>query len=67
MSPLPDEVQALDPDEAYQQCLHELAGPHPDYQAAQVYATLSLNATLRDVATQLAHLTRVVVTASRRR
>lgn len=68
MSPFADdEGQALDPDQAQQRCVHELGQPHPDYQAAQVYATLSLDATLREVVTQLAHLTKAVVTASRRR
>jgi len=43
-----------------------LQQPHPDYQAAQLYATLSLEETMRDVA-QLADLTRKLVVVSRRR
>jgi len=67
MSPLPDETQALDPDEAYRRCIYELSQPDPDYRAAQVYATLSLDATLRNMLAELAHLTRAVVVSSRRR
>lgn len=68
MSRLPeDEPQALDPGEAYQRCMRELARPCPDHQAAQLYAILSLEEALRDVAAQLAQLTKEVVLASRRR
>jgi hypothetical protein len=47
--------------------LQELARDDPDYQAAQVYATLSLNETLREMVDQLAQLTKELVIASRRR
>jgi hypothetical protein len=43
----------LDHGEAYQRCMQELLELDPDYQAAQLYATLSLEETVRDVATQL--------------
>jgi hypothetical protein len=39
--------------EAYDKCLEELQPPHPDYAAAQVYALLSLDETLRRIARQL--------------
>jgi hypothetical protein len=58
---------ALDHGEAYRRCIQELLEPEPDYQAAQLYATLSLEETVRDVATQLAELTKALVAASRRR
>jgi hypothetical protein len=68
MSRLPEgEPQAFDPGEAYQRCMRELGRPYPDHEAAQLYATLSLEETLRDVAAQLAQLTKEVVLASRRR
>jgi hypothetical protein len=58
---------ALDHGEAYQRCMQELLEPTPDYQAAQLYATLSLEETVRDVTTRLAELTGALVAASRRR
>jgi hypothetical protein len=36
--------------DALDYCLEELNRPGPDYQAAQVYATLSLEEALRDLA-----------------
>lgn len=36
--------------EAYVRCVQELARPDPDFQAAQVYATLSVEEALRDLA-----------------
>ncbi len=57
----------LDHGEAYRRCMQELLKPDPDYQAAQLYATLSLEETVREVATQLAELTKALVAASRRR
>jgi hypothetical protein len=58
---------ALDHGEAYRRCMQELLEPEPDYQAAQLYATLSLEETVGDVATQLADLTKALIAASRRR
>lgn len=42
MSSLPDESQRLDDGEALQRCLQALDPLRPDFQAAQVYATLAL-------------------------
>jgi hypothetical protein len=68
MNALPDrERQALDPGEAYQRCVHELGQRQPDYRAAQLYATLSLEEAMRDVAAQLTQLTKELIIASRRR
>ena len=69
MKPLPDpEPQAgLSPGEPYQRCIHELGQPHPDYQAAQLYATLSLEEALRDMIDQLAQVTRELSVVARRR
>jgi hypothetical protein len=50
--PLPDGIQT--------------GGPHPDFQAAQLYATLSLEEAVREAVAELAHLTRALVAASRR-
>jgi hypothetical protein len=36
--------------DALEYCLQELNREHPDYQAAQVYATLSVEEALRDLA-----------------
>lgn len=57
----------LDRSEAYRRCLYELRKAEPDYRAAQVYATLSLEDAIRDMVTELAHLTRSVAVAARRR
>jgi hypothetical protein len=57
----------LDAGEAYQRCIQELAELNPDYQAAQLFATLSLEETVRGVAAQLAELTKALTAASRRR
>lgn len=70
MRHLPDgqpQAVGLDRGEAYQRCMHELGQPHPDYQAAQLYATLSLEEALRDMITQLSQMTRVLVSGARRR
>ena len=40
--------------EAYDSCTHELQRPVPDYQAAQVYALLSVEEALRDLADKVA-------------
>jgi hypothetical protein len=54
MSSLPDgDPKVLAPGEAYQRCMHAIGRPHPDYEAAHLYATLSLEETLRDVVAQL--------------
>jgi hypothetical protein len=47
----------LNAGEARQLCFHELAQPEPDYGAAQVFATLSLEEAVRDVAAELSRLT----------
>jgi len=52
---------------AYLRCMRELQDPNPDYPAAQLYATLSVEEALRDLGTQLSRLTRALVVASRRR
>jgi hypothetical protein len=36
--------------DALEHCLQELNREHPDYQAAQVFATLSLEEAIRDLA-----------------
>jgi hypothetical protein len=55
------------PGEALQLCVHELAQPDANYCAAQVYATLSLEKAVRDVAAELRRLTRAVASVSRLR
>ena len=62
-----DESQQLARGEAHQRCMHELGRPHPDYEAAQVFATLSLEEAVRDAIAELAHLARSVTVATRRR
>ena len=47
--------------------MQELGRTHPDYDAAQVYATLSLEETLRAMIAQLSQLNRELAVASRRR
>ena len=47
-----DDPPALGTAEAYRQCVRELHRPHPDYQRAQVFATLALEETLREVAAE---------------
>lgn len=39
--------------DAYQHCVQELNSDDPDYQAAQVYAILSVEEALRDLANRL--------------
>lgn len=43
--------------EPYERCLQELRKPQPDYQLAQLYATLSIDEAIREVAVQLTQLT----------
>jgi hypothetical protein len=38
------------------QCMQAIRRTHPDYESAQVYAILSLNETLQNIAAQLAEL-----------
>ena len=67
MSPLPDGVpQPLGPGEEYQRCMGEICKPYPDYQRAQLYATLSTEETLRDLLAQVAELIRQITLESRR-
>lgn len=40
----------LKPGETLQKCMKAIRRTHPDYESAEVYATLSLNETLRNVA-----------------
>lgn len=58
---------ALEPGEAHQRCLRELQQAEPNYQAAQIYAALSLEETVRNLTTAIDHLNRSVTVASRRR
>lgn len=53
MSSLPDEPQRLDDGEALQRCLQALDPLRPDFQAAQVYATLALREAVAEVAEQI--------------
>jgi hypothetical protein len=46
----------LGPSKAYGKCLRALSRVREDYESAQVYALLSLNETLQNVAVQLAEL-----------
>jgi hypothetical protein len=50
----------------YYQCVQELQKPYPDYAMVQALATLSLVETLREVAGQVAELSRQVTLAPRR-
>jgi hypothetical protein len=56
MSPLPDDRTELEPGEAYQTCIRELHNGRPDYERAQVYATLALEESARAVVAQLEEL-----------
>ena len=47
MSPLSDDRPDLLPGEAIRECVGELGKLHPDYQRAQVYATLALRESAR--------------------
>jgi hypothetical protein len=40
--------------DAHQLCIQELSSKNPNYQAAQVYATLSVEEALRDLADRIA-------------
>jgi hypothetical protein len=40
-------------DDAYRLCIQELSREHPDYQAVQVFATLSVEEALRDLANRI--------------
>jgi hypothetical protein len=62
----PGRAQPLGPGEAYQRCMRELAKPYPDYGHARLYATLSMEQTLRDMVAQMAELARQITLASRR-
>jgi hypothetical protein len=42
-----DDPPALGTGEAYRQCVRELHQPHPDYERAQVFATLALHEAVR--------------------
>ena len=53
MSPLPDDRAGLEPGEAYTTCIRELHKAHPDYERAQVYATLGLRDAMLEVAEQI--------------
>jgi hypothetical protein len=49
MSPLSDDRPDLEPGEAIRACVEELGKLHPDYERAQVYATLSLREAVAEV------------------
>lgn len=66
MSPLLDQQDTLGPGEAYQRCMQELGKPYPDHERPHLYATLSVEETLRDVVAQLVELTKQIGLASRR-
>jgi hypothetical protein len=53
MSPLSDDRDDLDPGEAMRECVGELGKLHPDYQRAQVYATLSLQGAVAELTKQI--------------
>jgi hypothetical protein len=60
-----DQAQALAPGEAYQRCMQELGKPYPDHQRAQLYATLSVEETLREVVAQIGDVAEQIRLASR--
>jgi hypothetical protein len=60
------EPSSLGRGEAYQTCIRELSGPHPDYERASVYAILSLEETVRDAVAQMAEMAHQIMLASRR-
>jgi hypothetical protein len=66
MSPLADDRTLLEAGEAYTTCVAELHSVHPDYERAQVYATLSLRETLEGVAAQLGELAGQITPSPRR-
>jgi hypothetical protein len=53
MSSLSEDRPGLEPDEAYQRCLHSLDPLRPDYGAAQVYATLALRESVEKLANEI--------------
>lgn len=53
MSPLSDDRPDLEPGEAIRECVGELGKLHPDFERAQVYATLALRESVAEVATQI--------------
>jgi hypothetical protein len=53
MSPLSDDRDDLDPGEAMRECVGELGKLHPDYERAQVYATLSLREAVAELTKQI--------------
>jgi len=67
MSSLSDqERDGLEPGEAYKRCVQALDPVRPDYEAARVYAILTLEESVREVVTQLAELGGQIDRASRR-
>jgi hypothetical protein len=54
---------ASSPSEAYQLCMQEL--DRGDFQAAQVYATLSLEEAMRDLASTIVRAAHTIATAYR--
>jgi hypothetical protein len=67
MTPLPDsQPNTLSHSESYERCLEELRRPQPDYQRAQLCATLSLEEAIRDLAVQLAQLSTTLHVALKR-
>jgi hypothetical protein len=60
---MPEEAARCDPTgHVYQECVQELRRPYPDYAKVQALATLSLVETAREVARQLAELSRQIAT-----
>jgi hypothetical protein len=56
----PDPSRPLAPGEAYKECMRAIRSGPPDNASAQVYAILSLEETLRNVADRLAELVGVI-------
>lgn len=54
--PVPDHSRPPEPGEALKECMQAIRRAHPDYESAQVYAILSLNEALQNIAAQLAEL-----------
>ena len=67
MSQIPeDPARASAADGIYQECVQELHQPYPDYAKIQALATLSLVATVREVAGQVTSLSHQITRPSRR-
>ena len=62
-----DDRRGLETSEAYLRCIQALDPVRPDYEAAQVYAVLALEDSLRQVVAQFAELGGQINGASRRR